>query len=69
MSAPFLDRIAELDAISRQRALTYAESLELEREITFASGQKLPKGLTRALARQGIKRRMQRFNPPASQET
>ena len=62
MSAAFHDRIAELDALSRQRALTDAESLELERELRFANGENLPKGLQRALARRGVKRRMQRFN-------
>lgn len=62
MSRPFLSRITQLDEISRQRALTYAESLELEREIRFANGEKLPRGLTRALARRGVKRRMARFN-------
>jgi hypothetical protein len=61
MSAPLLNRLAQLDAISRQRALTDAESLELEREIRFANGERLPQGLTRALARRGVKRGMQRF--------
>jgi hypothetical protein len=49
-----LPRLAELDALSRERALTDAESLELEREIRFLNGERLPSGLTRALARRGV---------------
>jgi hypothetical protein len=54
-------RIAELDAISRTRALSKGESFELEREILLADGKPLPHGLTRGLARHGIKRDMSRY--------
>jgi hypothetical protein len=61
MSAPRMSRIEELDAISKTRPLSDAESMELEREIIFASGDTLPSRFTRDLARLGIKRWMQRF--------
>lgn len=50
-------RLQLLDQLSRERELSAAESLELERELCRADGRRLPYGLTRALARQGIKRR------------
>lgn len=53
--------ISELEAISRRRVLTDAESLLLERAILHNEGKRLPRGLTRALARRGIKRDMRRF--------
>lgn len=56
MTKPLSARGIELDTLSRSRALTYAESLELEREIILAEGQKLPEGLTRELARHGVRR-------------
>jgi hypothetical protein len=50
--------IAELDAIGRGRAPDPVESLLLERSILLADGKRIPHGLTRALARHGIKRDM-----------
>ena len=50
------DRLSELDAISRQRTLTTAESYELERELARANRRRVGWGLTKALARHGIKR-------------
>ena len=52
---PLSPRGEELDQVSRKRSLTEIESLELEREILFASGQRVPPGLIRDLARHGIK--------------
>lgn len=49
-------RFKELDEIGRRRALTEAESLELEREVYLLQGKSLRPGLTRELARHGIKR-------------
>ena len=50
------ERLTQLEAIGRQRALSKAESFELEREIYRADRRRLPHGLNRGLARQGIKR-------------
>jgi hypothetical protein len=49
-------RLEQLDQISKVRSLTEAESLELEREIRQADGDRLPHKLNRALARRGVKR-------------
>ena len=49
-------RLRELDRISRERVLSPAESLELEREVARVDGGRMPYGLTKALARHGIKR-------------
>ena len=49
-------RAEELDRLSRLRALSDAESFELERELFRGVGKRVPRGLTKALARQGIKR-------------
>lgn len=59
---PLSERGQALDALSRTRSLTETESLELEREVLHAAGKRLPPGLTRALARHGVKRDMDRFN-------
>lgn len=59
-----MSELERLDAISRERELTYTESLRLEREVHFEAHRKLPKGLTRALARRGVKRDMSRFRKP-----
>ena len=52
-----MSRLEELDRLSRLRPLTKAESYELEREIAVTDGRRIPWGLTRALARQGLRRR------------
>lgn len=59
--------IATLDEISRRRALTQTESLLLERSILLEKGEKLPAGLTKALARRGVKRNMSVFAQRALQ--
>jgi hypothetical protein len=51
-----------LDAASRERELTQAESLLLERTIRLMERQRLPANLTRELARHGIKRDMRHFS-------
>ncbi|MEA3043013.1 MAG: hypothetical protein QOH47_851 [Sphingomonadales bacterium] len=53
-----LDRLTE---IGRARELTPAESYLLERSICGLDGKRYPRGLTRALARHGIKRDMSRY--------
>lgn len=60
--------LATLDEISRRRALTQTESLLLERSILLQNGEKLPAGLTKALARRGIKRNMTIFAQRAPQK-
>lgn len=54
-----------LDALSRQRKLTPAESLLLERTIRLMERQRLPAGLTKELARLGVKRDMRHFSGAA----
>jgi hypothetical protein len=49
-------RLDQLDSISRVRPLTESESLELEREIRRAEGDRLPHRINRDLAREGVKR-------------
>lgn len=58
--------VDRLTALGRDRELSQAESLLLERAIHDADGRPYPKGLTRALVRHGIKRDMARFGRPAS---
>jgi hypothetical protein len=51
----------ELDRLSRERELTKAESLLLERSLLIVDGRRVPPGLTKALARHGVKRDMRRY--------
>ena len=48
---PLSARGEELDQLSRQRSLSDLESLELERELLNASGDRLPNGYYRELLR------------------
>ena len=49
-------QIEYLDNLSKQRELTLAESLLLERAIALDKGRRTPRGLDRELARWGIGR-------------
>jgi hypothetical protein len=61
MSALAAADVSRLDALGQQRALTSVESLRLERAICLSEGKPIPKGLTRDLARFGVKRDMRHF--------
>lgn len=50
--------IETLDQISKTRELMRVESLLLERSILLMDGKRIPPGLTKALARLGVKRDM-----------
>ncbi|HXH52575.1 MAG TPA: hypothetical protein VNH53_03975 [Sphingomicrobium sp.] len=49
-------RLEELDRTSRERPLETAESLELERAICRVEGRRCSHGVTKELARAGVKR-------------
>lgn len=59
--ARFQAEADRIDQLSKTRALTETESLELERFIALAEGRRVPSGLNKALARRGVKRAMHGF--------
>jgi hypothetical protein len=54
--------IETLELVGKERALSQTESLLLERSILLQDGKRIPRGLTKALTRRGIKRDMRRFH-------
>jgi hypothetical protein len=56
-----MTRLEYLEAHSRHRALSPAESIELERLVSEADGRRLSQGHQREAARAGVKRDMRKY--------